>query len=111
MNNIKKLIFKTNNNQEPAPPINTALYYYGTYACTGGVVGINSPTLGGSVYYVGDLSVPFPYDVTAVYSDITLTTPIPHNYIRIDGTPRYFLTVNYPIDGNVTLIQPEGDPC
>lgn len=110
MHNIKKLIFKTQTESTPTPPVNTDTYHYGTYACIGGEVGINSPTPGGDVYYQGDLSIPFPYDVTGVFSDPALTIPIPHSYIRTNSPPRYYITVDTGT-GAVSLIQPEGDPC
>jgi len=107
MNNIKKLIFKTQT-ELSSPPVTTGTYYSGTYACIGGFVNINSPVLRGSIYYVGDLNVPF--SVTAVFSDAALTIPIPYTYIRVESTPRHFLTVTT-TTGEVVLNEAEGDPC
>lgn len=107
MNNMKKTIFKTQT-EDASPPVTTGTYYSGTYACIGGEVGIISPVLRGSIYYVGDITSPF--SVTHVFSDMALTIPIPYNYIRIESIPKHYLTVDTGT-GEVVLNQPEGDPC
>jgi len=106
MNNIKKLIFKTQTENE-TPPVNTSAYYSGTYVCTGGFVDISSPILRGNIYYVGDFG---DLSVTGVFTDPALTIPVPYTYIRTETTPRYFMFVNT-TTGSVGSVQGEGDTC